>query len=156
MFTYKSLSRKLRLFFCITPTQSVPYLKFDGQLIDSISECKVRKIVLVVEQIIVGLPAISSKRVYTIPYQNYVGQYIKRVIGKVKASNNVLFVDQDIQFLQTGEYIYTYKRERSKCVPFLRTTLHLLTLQNRTNLESSVISNRSILGSSTIALTTGL
>lgn len=105
MFIYKSLSGKLRLFFCITPAYSIPYLSIDGQsLIDPISECKIRKIGSTAEQIIIGLPAISGKRVYTILYQNYVAQYIKRVLGKVQPSDNVLFTDQDIQFLQKKRY----------------------------------------------------
>lgn len=99
MFTHESSPGKPRLFFCITPAQSVPHPKFDGQLTDSISECKVRKMVSAAEQIIVGLPAISGKRVYAVPYQNHVGQYIKRVTGEVKAGDNVLFADWDIQFL---------------------------------------------------------
>lgn len=60
----------------------MPYL-VEGQLTDSISEYKVRKIALAAEQIIVGLPAISGKRVYTIPYKNYVGQYLERITSKV-------------------------------------------------------------------------
>lgn len=69
MFIYKSLPSKLRLFFYIIPAYSVPYLSIDGQsLIDPISEYKIRKIGSTAEQIIIGLPTISSKRVYTILY----------------------------------------------------------------------------------------
>lgn len=97
MFIHESLPSKPRLFFCITPAHPVPYLTIEGQsLIDSISECKIRKIGLAAEEIIIGLPAISGKRVYAIPYQNYVSQYLRRVVGKVQSSDNVLFADQDI------------------------------------------------------------
>lgn len=101
MFIYKSSPSKLRLFFRITLAYLVPYLTIDGQsFIDSISEYKVRRIVSAAENIIVGLPAINGKRVYAVLYQVYVRQYLKRVTGKVQASDNVLFADQDIQFLQ--------------------------------------------------------
>lgn len=94
MFIYKSSPSKLRLFFRITLAYLVPYLTIDGQsFIDSISECKVRRMVSAAENIIVGLPAINGKRVYAVLYQVYVRQYLKRVTGKVQASDNVLFVD---------------------------------------------------------------
>lgn len=100
MFTHESLPSKPRLFFCITPAHPVPHPTIEGQsLIDSISECKIRKIGSAAEEIIIGLPAISGKRVYAIPYQNHVGQYLRRVVGKVQSSDNVLFADWDIQFL---------------------------------------------------------
>lgn len=82
MFIYESSPSKLRLFFRITPVYPIPYL-VEGQLTDSISEYKIRKIVLTAEQIIVGLLAISGKRVYTVPYKNYVGQYLKRITREV-------------------------------------------------------------------------
>lgn len=72
MFIYKSSPSKLRLFFRITPAYPMPY-SVEGQLTDSISECKIRKIVSIAEQIIVGLLAISGKRVYTVLYKNHVG-----------------------------------------------------------------------------------
>lgn len=70
----------------------MPY-SVEGQLTDSISECKVRKMASAAEQIIVGLPAISGKRVYAVPYKNYVGQYLERVTSKVQPGDNVLFAD---------------------------------------------------------------
>lgn len=95
MFTYESLPSKLRLFFYIIPAHSIPYLTIYGQsLTDSISEYKIRKIGLTAEQITIGLLAISGKRVYTILYRNYVGQYINRIVSsKVQPSDNILFID---------------------------------------------------------------
>lgn len=153
MFTYESLPSKLRLFFCIIPTYSVPYLTIYGQsLTDSISEYKIRKIGSTAEQITIGLLAISGKRVYTILYQNYVGQYINRVVsGKVQPSDNVLFVDQDIQFLQKGQREGEREGEGVciyKYILFLPIALRLLTLQILS--LNSVVSRGPIIVSSTV------
>lgn len=145
MFTYESSPSRLRLFFRITPAYSMPYL-VEGQLTDSISECKVRKMALAAEQIIVGLPAISGKRVYAVPYKNHVGQYLERITSKVQPSDNVLFADQDIQFLQresmtvSAPYFYYVVLQSLTLLdqalsPGRRSTLRIEQVNSSTNIQ---------------------
>lgn len=101
IFTYKSSPSNLRLFFRISPVHKIPYpTQASRPLVDYISLYKIRKIAALAKEVVVRLLGITSRRVYAILYRTQVGsQYLKIVNTNVKLGDNLLFVDQDIQFL---------------------------------------------------------